>query len=72
MSEEEVSSCARNVLGHQDSHQSLRIAAIFIILASSSIGAFFPLIAKQSLRLPVAVYESVSSLLAQRYARSLC
>ncbi|PVG03834.1 ZIP-like iron-zinc transporter [Serendipita vermifera] len=55
MSEE--SSCTRNVLGNQDTQQSLRVAAIFIILASSAIGAFFPLIAKQSMRLPTSVYE---------------
>ncbi|KAG8783394.1 high-affinity Zn(2+) transporter zrt1 [Serendipita sp. 411] len=41
----------------QDDHRSLRIAAIFIILISSAIGAFFPLFAKRSLRLPRPVYE---------------
>ncbi|KAG8797150.1 high-affinity Zn(2+) transporter zrt1, partial [Serendipita sp. 399] len=40
-----------------DAHRSLRIAAIFIILLSSAIGAFFPLFAKRSLRLPRPVYE---------------
>ncbi|KAG8809883.1 high-affinity Zn(2+) transporter zrt1 [Serendipita sp. 399] len=40
-----------------DDHRSLRIAAIFIILLSSAIGAFFPLFAKRSLRLPRPVYE---------------
>ncbi len=49
-------------IGADYHHHQLRIASIFIIMASSGFGAFFPLIAKRTLHLPASVYEYVDPL----------
>lgn len=50
--------CAPSILGADgDKYQNLRIASIFIIFVSSAIGAFFPLLARRTLRLPRSVYD---------------
>ncbi|CAG7851847.1 SubName: Full=Uncharacterized protein {ECO:0000313/EMBL:CCA68094.1} [Serendipita indica DSM 11827] len=56
MSEEGDAGC-NSVIGDDYNYHQLRIASIFIIMASSGIGAFFPLIAKRTLRLPASVYD---------------
>lgn len=50
--------CASSILGADgDRYHNLRILSIFIILISSAMGAFFPLLARRSLKLPRAVYD---------------
>ena len=48
--------------GGADSFQGLRIASLFIIWASSSFAATFPVVARRSrvIHFPLAVFESVS------------
>jgi hypothetical protein len=54
--------CAPSILGVDgDRYHNLRILSIFIILISSALGAFFPLLARRTLKLPRAIYESVIS-----------
>lgn len=59
----ETSNCGNG--GGADTYTSLRIASVFVILATSASGTFFPLLAKRSkwLKVPVGVFESVFSLL---------
>lgn len=47
--------------GGADTYFSLRIASVFVILATSTFGAFFPVIAKRSkwMKVPNRVFESV-------------
>ena len=55
--------------GGDTAYEGLRIASLFIIWATGSFGAFFPVIAHRSnkIHLPHAVFESVSSPLCQPY-----
>lgn len=57
MAEEE--GCVPEYLEGHDEYRGLRIGAIFIIFASSALGAFFPLLAKRTIKLPGGVYECV-------------
>lgn len=49
--------------GGADTYTNLRIASIFVILATSALGAFFPVLAKRSkfLKVPTPVFELVFS-----------
>ena len=55
--------------GGDTAFEGLRVASLFIIWATGSFGAFFPVIAHRSskINLPHAVFESVSSPLCQIY-----
>jgi len=50
--------------GSDTSFQSLRVASLFIIWATSSFAATFPIVARRSrvIHLPLAIFESVSFL----------
>lgn len=49
--------------GGADTYTGLRIGSVFVILATSTCGAFFPVLAKRTrwLKVPTGVFESVSS-----------
>ena len=47
--------------GGADTYTSLRVASVFVILVTSSAGAFFPVLARRSkwLKVPTSVFELV-------------
>lgn len=54
--------------GGADTYTGLRIASIFVILATSACGTFFPVLTKRSkcLKVPIGVFESVFSFIFSR------
>ncbi|KAJ9096126.1 hypothetical protein QFC20_006501 [Naganishia adeliensis] len=64
MSEASVNACQSN---NDDSHFGLRIAAIFIILVTSLIGALAPVVLHQTNVLPTYVFEQVLCLLFAKF-----
>lgn len=47
--------------GGADTYFGVRVASVFVILATSGCGAFFPVLAKRSkwLKVPISVFELV-------------